>query len=76
MTYDAVPMKRAAVVISVHLHGHFSCMQCHCSGFSAPAVSLIQNAVPFLWMQCPTRRMKCSLLYYALPMKVEAVILQ
>ena len=41
-----------------------------------PALTGIVDAVPRHWMQCPTRWMQYVVTEDAMPMKVEAVILQ
>ena len=76
---DAVPMN----VDSVVLQG----LQCGCSATSAgcsvsavaavpPALSLNVDAVPMQRMQCPKRWMSYAVTEDAVPMKVDAVILQ
>lgn len=79
VTEDAVPKKVDAVILNI--------LQCTCSatssGCSVPAVvteptavSLNMDAVSTQCMQCPTMSFQYVVMEDALPMKLDAVLLQ
>ena len=63
-------------VIRVRLPCSFSCMQCPRMVCSAPELSFNVAAVTMQWMQFPKTWMQNVVWEDAVPMKVDAVILQ
>ena len=63
-------------VFAVHQQFHFTWMQCCCSGCKPTALSENVDAVPMVWMQCPTMSMQFVVMQDAVSLKVDAVILQ
>ena len=63
-------------MITVRLQCSFSSMQCPCMVCSDPTLSLNFAEVPMHWMLSPKRWMQHIFTEDAVPMKVDAVILQ